>query len=66
MRDEHRILVDGRDRLGNVAQIASLAAAGYNGGYSYECFAPSVHRDPALEADLAESLRFVQAGLSST
>ena len=59
MRDEHRILVDGRDRLGNVAQIGSLSAAGYKGAYSYECFAPSVHQSPTLEADLATSLTLI-------
>lgn len=57
MRDEHRILVDGSDRLGNAGQIAKLAAAGYNGAYSYECFAPSVHQSSTLERDLAASLR---------
>ncbi len=64
MRDEHRILVNGQDRLGNVAQISRLRALGYDGAFSYECFAPSVHRDPALETGLAESLKFIQAGLS--
>ena len=56
MRDEHRILVDGSDRLGNAGQIAKLAAAGYNGAYSYECFATSVHQSSTLERDLAASL----------
>lgn len=56
MRDEHRILVDGSDRLGNAGQIAKLAAAGYSGAYSYECFAPSVHQSSTLERDLAASL----------
>jgi 2-keto-myo-inositol isomerase len=61
MRDEHRILVDGRDRLGNVVQISRLATAGYKGSYSYECFAPAVHQSPALEPDLASSLEFIRA-----
>ena len=66
MRDEHRILVDTHDRLGNVTQIARLRASGYDGAFSYECFAPSVHQDPALEADLIDSLKFMQAGLSGS
>ena len=61
MRDEHRILVDGRDRLGNVTQIAKLAGAGYSGAYSYECFAPSVHQSATLELDLAASLVSMRA-----
>lgn len=65
MRDEHRILVDGRDRLGNVAQIATLAAAGYKGAYSYECFAPSVHHSPALGTDLASSLQYIEASAAA-
>lgn len=57
MRDPHRVLVDADDRLGNVAQIASLRSAGYAGPISYEPFAPQVHalRDalPALAASMA-------------
>lgn len=60
MRDEHRILVTDADRLGNIAQIARLHAEGYAGLYSYECFAPSVHQDPALEAGLAASLDLIR------
>ncbi|MCB1396125.1 MAG: TIM barrel protein [Rhodobacter sp.] len=43
MEDEHRALVDSRDRLGNVEQIAALIAAGYDGPISYECFSPETH-----------------------
>lgn len=43
MEDEHRVLVDARDRLGNVAQISALLAAGYDGPVSYECFSPETH-----------------------
>lgn len=63
MRDEHRILVDSRDRLGNVAQIAKLAAAGYRGAFSYECFAPSVQKCPTLESDIATSATLVQSSV---
>ena len=43
MRDGHRVLVDGDDRLDNVGQIRALRAAGYGGPLSFEPFAPSVH-----------------------
>lgn len=43
MEDEHRILVDENDRLGNVDQIAALRAAGYAGPISMESFSPAAH-----------------------
>ena len=43
MRDEHRVLVDERDRLGNVDQIRALREAGYDGPISVEAFSPEVH-----------------------
>jgi 2-keto-myo-inositol isomerase len=64
MRDPHRVLVDDRDRLGNVSQIRALQAAGYDGPISYEPFAPKVHAltDPAKA--LAASIEFIRAGLA--
>jgi 2-keto-myo-inositol isomerase len=57
MRDPHRVLVTPGDRLGNVAQIAALQAAGWDGPVSFEAFAPEVHEldDPetALRASMA-------------
>ena len=49
MLDAHRVLVDGGDRLENIAQIRTLEAAGYRGPYSFEPFATEVHelKDPA-------------------
>ena len=64
MQDEHRILVTGDDRLGNLAQIAALNAAGYRGAYSYECFAPSVHQSAALESEIVESLALIKTRAS--
>lgn len=48
MLDAHRVLVDGGDRLENIAQIRTLEAAGYKGPYSFEPFATEVHelKDP--------------------
>ena len=56
MADQHRVLVDATDRLGNVEQILALQVAGYTGPVSYEAFAPSIHAlsDPrtALQASM--------------
>jgi 2-keto-myo-inositol isomerase len=65
MRDPHRVLVDGDDVLGNVAQIRALRAAGYAGPISYEPFAPGVHaladHAPALRA----SMDFIRKGVEA-
>jgi 2-keto-myo-inositol isomerase len=51
MEDEHRVLVDEKDRLGNIEQINALLAAGYCGPISLECFSPKVQtlKDPYSE-----------------
>ncbi len=61
MRDPHRVLVDAADRLDNADQIRRLRAEGYEGPFSFEPFAPSVHglSDPA-EA-VRESMTYLQA-----
>lgn len=56
MLDPHRVLVDGADRLENIAQIRALLAAGFEGPYSFEPFAPEVH-------DLADSAAAVRASM---
>lgn len=65
MRDPHRVLVDGDDVLGNVAQIRALRAAGYAGPVSYEPFAPQVHTlaDPAPA--LRASMDFIRSGVEA-
>lgn len=65
MEDVHRVLVDDRDRLGNVEQIAALLAGGYEGAFSYECFSPEVHAlaDPAER--IARSFEFIRSGLAA-
>ncbi|MGC8470178.1 MAG: TIM barrel protein [Acetobacteraceae bacterium] len=60
MRDAHRVLVGPRDRLGNLAQITALRAAGYTGPFSFEPFAESVHRSADIAADLAASIAFLR------
>ena len=61
MRDEHRILVDAGDRLGNVEQIDHLLDAGYAGPISVEAFSPEVHALSDPTSALGESMRFIKA-----
>jgi len=65
MRDPHRVLVDGDDLLGNVAQIRALHAGGYRGPISYEPFSPLVHglADPA--PGLRASMEFIRKGVEA-
>ena len=65
MGDQHRVLVDAADRLGNVAQIRALQAAGYTGPISFEAFAPQTHAltDPARA--IAASFDYIGAQLSA-
>jgi 2-keto-myo-inositol isomerase len=64
MQDAHRVLVDAHDRLGNVAQIAALLAAGYDGAFSYECFAPETHALADPHAALKRSFDFIAERLA--
>lgn len=59
MGDQHRILVDDKDRLGNVEQIRALRAAGFTGPISMESFAPEVHAYRNPKAELARSFEFI-------
>lgn len=63
MLDAHRVLVDGEDRLENVAQIKALLAAGYDGPFSFEPFAEEVHALADPEAALRESIGFIEANV---
>lgn len=64
MADEHRALVDGRDRLGNLDQIEQLIADGYAGPISMEAFAPSVHAFTDPKAELSRSFDFIASRLA--
>jgi len=64
MRDEHRILVDADDRLGNIEQLAYLRAAGYTGPISFEVFSPAVHDLADPETALRESIDFIESQLA--
>ena len=63
MADEHRILVDGRDRLGNVDQVAAMIAGGYAGAFSFEAFSPQVHALAAPAEAIRSSMEFIEAQL---
>lgn len=65
MLDEHRVLVDGADRLENLAQIEALREAGYDGPFSYEPFAAEIHALGDPESALRESMDFVRSGVGT-
>lgn len=60
MLDAHRVLVDKRDRLGNIPQIRSLQAAGYTGPFSFEPFATEVQELADPQAALADSIGWIR------
>lgn len=60
MLDAHRVLVDSRDRLGNVDQIRALQAAGYQGLFSFEPFATEVQELADPQAALADSMGWLR------
>ena len=60
MLDAHRVLVDQRDRLCNVAQIRALKAAGYTGLFSFEPFATEVQELADPQTALAESMSWLR------
>jgi 2-keto-myo-inositol isomerase len=62
--DAHRILVDERDRLGNVEQIRALRRGGYDGPISVEAFSPEVHRlrDPGTA--LRKTFEFIETSVA--
>ena len=59
LRDSHRVLVDGADRIDNVGQVGALLDAGYGGPFSFEPFAASVHSAPDIAGALRTSMELV-------
>jgi 2-keto-myo-inositol isomerase len=53
------------DRVGNIAQLRALKAAGYEGFVSMEPFSPEVQNDPELGAHLRASLEYVSTLLKT-
>lgn len=64
MGDRHRVLVDAEDRLGNLAQLRALEAAGWQGPVSFECFAPETHAETDPAGALRRSMAFIAEGLA--
>jgi 2-keto-myo-inositol isomerase len=64
MEDEHRVLVDEKDRLGNIAQIAALLEAGFDGPISYECFSPVTHAISDPYPEIKRSFDFISSQLA--
>ena len=61
MKDEHRVLINQDDRLGNLDQIMQLRAAGYVGAYSFECFSPIIQQRRSVEQDIKASMNFISS-----
>lgn len=65
MRDEHRVLVDKKDRLKNLAQLTALISGGYRGPISIEAFSPQVHGLTDPEAALSECFTYIESNLAN-
>ena len=60
VKDANRVLVDGNDRLGNIAQITELLRGGYVGPLSFEAFSADVHALIDPKAALSRSIHFIE------
>ncbi|MGS0893578.1 TIM barrel protein [Burkholderia stagnalis] len=65
MRDGHRVLVGGADRLGNLRQLRELLARGYRGAFSFEPFAADIAEAADIEERLRASMAYVRAELAA-
>lgn len=63
MRDAHRGLVDGSDRLGTVKQLVGLQQGGFKGPVSFEPFAPQVHAFTDPKSEILRSIHFIESEL---
>ena len=63
MRDPHRVMVGGKDRLDNVGQIRALQTAGYQGPFSFEPVSAEVHAHPDPVAMVRESIAHITSAL---
>lgn len=61
LTEPDRGLIFPGDRVGNIAQLQALKAAGYGGFVSMEPFSPEVQNDPDLAQRLRASLDYVRA-----
>ena len=65
MRDEHRVLVDEKDRIGNIEQVKQLLAEGYAGPVSFEPFAPQVHNMADPRKAIEKSFTYIESELGA-
>ncbi|MCA8254086.1 TIM barrel protein [Burkholderia sp. AU31624] len=65
MRDGHRVLVGGADRLGNIRQLRELLARGYRGAFSFEPFAHEIAEADDIEDRLRASIDYVRGELAN-
>lgn len=65
MRDAHRVLVGSADRLGNIAQLRTLLAAGYRGYASFEPFAPEISHAADIEQRLRRSMDYLSQAIAA-
>jgi len=65
IKDEHRVLVNEHDRMGNIPQLKTLVSDGYAGPISMEAFSPAVHalKDPA--SALSESFKYITSAINA-
>jgi 2-keto-myo-inositol isomerase len=63
MRDPHRVMVGGKDRLDNIGQIRALLAAGYDGVFSFEPFAAEVHGHEEPTSMIRDSIKHIERSL---
>ena len=61
LKDEHRGLVDAKDRLGNLAQISELLANGFSGPFSFEAFSKDIHELDDPTHKLLASAAFINS-----
>lgn len=64
MRDEHRMLVDENDRIGNIEQLKRLLSEGYAGPVSFEPFADDVHQLADPRRAIEKSFSYIESALA--
>lgn len=64
IRDAHRVLIDGHDRLDNIGQINALRAGGYAGLFSFEPFAPEVQAIERPGEAIRHSIDFINSAIA--
>jgi 2-keto-myo-inositol isomerase len=58
--DAHRVLIGTDDLLGNLEQVKTLVDGGYEGYFSFEPFASSVHQSSDIASDLRDTISLIK------